>query len=99
MIADEVNWEHLEVHTREAIWVCVESKMVKVPCTVGGIEYHLKFEARELRIDGVPGSRTLCLRTSDYFVAENQGFLTDVIKGQMMETTPWDRSIPVYERD
>jgi len=99
MIADEVNWEGLEVHTREAIWACVACKMVKIPFTSGGIEYHLKFEARELRIAGTPSSRTLCLRTSDYFVAENQDYLTSVVKGQMMETTPWDRSILVHKRD
>lgn len=99
MIADEVNWEGLEVHTKEAIWVCIECKLEKVPFTVGRIEYHMKFAARELRIAGVPTTRTLCLRTSDYFVATNLDDLTLVIKGQMMETTPWDRPIDVYKCD
>ena len=99
MIADEVNWKGLEVHTREAIWVCAESKMVQVPYTVGGIDYQMEFAARELRIADVPTTRRLCLRTSDYFVATNQDYLALVIQGQMIETTPWDRFIEVYKRD
>jgi hypothetical protein len=99
MIAEEVNWEGLEVHTREAIWVCVKSQMVQIPSTVGGIEYHLEFAARELRIAGTPMTRKLCLRTSDYFVATSQDYLALVIQGQMIETGPWDRFIAVYERD
>ncbi len=99
MIADEVNWKGLEVHTQEAIWVCVESEMVPVPLTAGGIDYHLEFVARELRIAGVPRTRKLRLRTSDYFVAENQGYLTSVIEGRMMATESWDDFIEVYKRD
>ena len=98
MRADEVNWEGLEVHTREAIWVCVECKMVH-PCTAGGIDYHMEFAARELRIAGVPTTRKLCLRTSDYFIADNQDYLTLVIEGRMIETESWDDFIEAYERD
>jgi hypothetical protein len=99
MIADEVSWKDLEVHTREAIWVCVECKMVHVPCTAGGIDYHLEFAARELRISGVPTIRKLCLRTSDYFVATDQSYLTNAIRGRIMATESWDDFVEVYKRD
>jgi hypothetical protein len=73
--------------------------MVDVPSTVGGIEYHMKFAARESRIAGVPTNRKLRLRTSDYFVADNQDYLTLVIEGRMMATESWDDFIEVYKRD
>lgn len=99
MRAEEINWEGLEVHTPEAIWACIECKMLQVPCTAGGIDYHMKFAARELRIAGVPTTRKLCLRTSDYFAVDNQGHLTLVIEGRMMTTESWDDFIEVYKTD
>jgi hypothetical protein len=101
MIAKEISWKGLEVHTREAIWVCVESRLMQVPGTVDGIDYLMEFVARDPHMEGIPATRKLCLRTSEYRVSEPDFlyFLKLVVDGQMMETTPWDRFIEVYERD
>ncbi len=101
MIAEEINWNGLEVHTREAIWVCVESRFDRVPLIVDGIDYHLTFEARDPHMEGIPETRKLQLRTSIYRVSEPEFlyFLKLVVKGEMMETTPWDRFKEVYEHD
>jgi hypothetical protein len=101
MRAEEISWKGLEVHTHEAIWVCVECKLVQVPGTVDGIDYYMVFAARDPRVEGIPATRKLQLRTSEYRVSEPEflSFLKLVIEGQLIETTPWDRFKEVYERD
>jgi len=101
MRAEEISWKGLEVHTREAIWVCVDSRLEQVPGTVDGIDYLMKFEARDPHVEGTPATRKLCLRTSEYRVSEPEFlyFLKLVVEGQLIETTPWDRFKEVYERD
>ncbi len=100
MKAEEISWKRLEVHTREAIWVCVESRS-KLSGTVDGIDYFMEFAASDPHIDGIPATRKLQLRTSEYRVSEPNFlcFLKLVVEGQLMETTPWDRFKEVRERD
>jgi hypothetical protein len=101
MVAEQISWKGREVHTPEAIWVCVESRMARVPGTVDGIDYFMEFAARETRKEGVPATRKLCLRTSEYRVSEPEFlyFLTLVVDGQMLDPTSWDQFKAVYERD
>jgi hypothetical protein len=73
--------------------------MEPVPLTPGGIDYRMEFAAREPRIAGVPTSRKLCLRTSDYFATGNEGYLELVVKGRIIQTRSWDDFVAVYERD
>ncbi len=101
MIAEEISWKDFEVHTREALWVCVESRLERVPLIVDGIDYHLKFEARDPHVQGIPNTRKLQLRTSIYRVSEPKflNFLKLVVKNEMMETIPWDRFKEAYKQD
>ena len=101
MKAEEISWKGFEVHTREAIWVCVESSVVQVPQTADGIDYLMEFAARDAHMEGIPTTRKLRLRTSEFRVSEPEFlyFLRLVVEGQLIETTPWDRFKEVYERD
>ena len=64
-----------------------------------GIDYLLEFSAQEKRSADIPDTPTLQLRTSEHLVGTDLQFLKLVVHGQMLETTPWDRSKEVYARD
>lgn len=105
MSAKDLSWVGHEVHTPEALWVCTRSLSKEVGFTspttlsVDGIDYFLEFSARNKRSDATPSTRTLQLRTSEYLVGTDLGFLKLVVDGQMLEMTPWDRFKEVYRRD
>jgi hypothetical protein len=67
-----------------------------------GIDYFIEFSARNKRSAAAPDSRVLQLRTSSFSMSSDPQFLpflTLVVDGQMLETTPWDRFKEVYVRD
>jgi hypothetical protein len=105
MSAKQLSWEGYEVHAPEATWVCTRSLSKEVGFTspttssVDGIDYFLEFSARNKRSDSAPSARTLQLRTSEYLVGTDLGFLKRVVHGQLLETNPWDRFKEVYKRD
>ena len=93
------SWEGLVEHTPDAIWVCDESRCFRVPNSVDGIEFHMKFSARERRRHGVPAARTLKLRTSLYLAGTDLPYVELVIRGMLMESDPWDQFKNVPIRD
>jgi hypothetical protein len=103
MKAEERSWNGFAVSSAEATWVCIESRGVQTPGTSADrIDYFMVFAARDPRMDGVPATRKVQLRTSGFRVSEEPGFfdfLKLVVEGQLLETTPWDRFKEVYERD
>jgi hypothetical protein len=105
MSAHELSWEGYEVLTQQATWICAKSRSRMVgftsPTTAmpDGIDYFLEFSGRNKRSADVPDTRTLQLRTSVYLVGTDLPFLQLVVDGQMLETTPWDRFIEIYQRD
>jgi hypothetical protein len=105
MKAEELNWEGHEVQTPQATWVCTTSRSKAVGFTspttimIDGIDYFLEFTARNKRFAETPDTRTLQLRTNGHLVATELGFVTLVVDGQMLETTPWDRAIEVHKKD
>lgn len=105
MQAEDLNWEGYEVHTPQATWVCTKCRSKAVGSTspttvmIDGIDYFLEFSARDKRSADIPDTRTLQLRTSEYLVATEVGFVKLVVDGQMLETTPWNRFKEVYKKD
>lgn len=92
---NKLSWVGFEVQTREATWVCVKSSETAT-LTMDGIEFNMEFAARNPRVEGIPATRMLRLRTLTIFKANEPdllGLLTGVVKGQLMETMPWDRFI------
>jgi hypothetical protein len=61
----------------------------------------MEFAARDAHMEGIPTTRKLPLRTSEYRVSEPEFLylLRLVVEGQLIEPTPWDRFKEVYERD
>jgi hypothetical protein len=105
METEKLTWEGYEVATPQARWVCTKSRSRTVGFTspttlmIDGIDYSLEFSARDKRSTDIPDIRMLQLRTSEYLVGSDLPFLQLVVDGQMLETTPWNRSIEVYKRD
>jgi hypothetical protein len=103
MTAEELSWIGYEVHTREATWVCIKSTSKRTPGTSPDrIDYFMVFEARNPRVDGIPPSRKLLLRTSSFRVSHEEefvDFLRLVVEGQMLDATSWDQFKEVYEKD
>lgn len=102
MAAEDLNWEGYEVPAAEATWVCVKSAAKAVPQTPDQIDYVMEFEARDPRVEGIPASRKLQLRTSGFRVvhdADFVAFLGLVVQGQLLEPGQWDQFKEVYEKD
>lgn len=102
MASDERLWLGHAVHTPEARWVCIESKEVPVSSSPDAIDFYLTFAAHDPKTTHIPERRNLHLRTSSFKISEEPGFvgfLTLVVDGQMLQTTPWDRSIEIFEKD
>lgn len=105
MKAEKLDWTGYEVRTAHATWVCMKSRSEVVgfvsanAYSVDGIDYFLEFVAKDKRSPEVPDARTLQLRTSEFLAGTDLPFLTLVVEGQMIESSPWDRFIEVYKRD
>jgi hypothetical protein len=99
---EEAIWLGYEVTTAQATWACTKCDSKYVSSKVDVIDYFMTFEARSPLSEGIPPTRNIQLRTSDFRIANEPdftGFLSLVIEGQLLETEPWDRFVEVYERD